>query len=235
MDPQKEIAFSKDKVMEEEEVHERWSVRIRVLVLQGGPLLVASLPASSSPLGPTLKGKAELSWPQCGSISSLLLISKAHYFVLRLAGSQLESPVPTDGHFLPFRPTLLAIYRDYNLLWWVFRVLFCQGQSGLSNKWSQRSGSGLDPATPPSHSASGRIHFEKFRINFFFCPWLWEEERKKAWWRRNSGGGGSCKNKQVPGLKWTGCSIHHLSPPDSHQGWSNNTNKHLCGRNETWR
>lgn len=38
------------------------------------------------------------------------------------------------------QPFPLAIYQDHNLLWWVFRVLFCQGQSGLSNKWSRRSG-----------------------------------------------------------------------------------------------
>lgn len=66
---------------------------------------------------------------------------------------QLKGPVPTDGCFLPcFRsaPPSLAIYRDHNLLWWVFRVLFCQGQSGLSNKWSSWSGGGLALATPPS-------------------------------------------------------------------------------------
>lgn len=104
----KKMAFSKDKVMEEE-VDERWSGRNTVLVLQGAPLLVASRPASSSLLGPTLKGEAELSWPQSGSISSLLLISKAHYFVLRLAGSQPSSKAlsrQTAISFLPFHPTL---------------------------------------------------------------------------------------------------------------------------------
>lgn len=50
----------------------------------------SSLPPS---LPPPLNGgppwrKAEWLWPQYGSISSPLLISKAHYFVLRLAVGQ---------------------------------------------------------------------------------------------------------------------------------------------------
>lgn len=49
--------------------------------------------------------EAEWLGPQCGSISSPLLISKAHYFVLRLAmGQDSLRAVPTDGRFLPSSP-----------------------------------------------------------------------------------------------------------------------------------
>lgn len=53
--------------------------------------------------------EAEWLWPQYGSISSPLLISKAHYFVLRLAAGQGSSGAlsrPTAVSFLPLRPTL---------------------------------------------------------------------------------------------------------------------------------
>lgn len=96
---------------------------------------------------------------------------------------QLKGPVPTDGCFLPCflsAPPSLAIYRDHNLLWWVFRVLFCQGQSGLSNKWSRQSGSGLAPASPPSLSVSdtrGQIHFLKVSHQSFSSLTLERTER----------------------------------------------------------
>lgn len=52
----------------------------------------SSLPPSLPPSPPLNGGppwrKAEWLWPQYGSISSPLLISKAHYFVLRLAVGQ---------------------------------------------------------------------------------------------------------------------------------------------------
>lgn len=117
------------------------------------------LPPSLLPLldgGPPWRQAEWLRPHERGSISSPLLISKAHYFVLRLAVSQSSSRAlsrPAAASFLPLPtprppPPSLAFYRDHNLLWRVFRVLFCQGQSGLSNKCSRWSGGGLAPATP---------------------------------------------------------------------------------------
>lgn len=69
------------------------------------------LPPSLLPLldvGPPWR-EAEWLWPQYGSISSPLLISKAHYFVLRLAvgqGSSRALSRPTAVSFLPLHPTL---------------------------------------------------------------------------------------------------------------------------------
>lgn len=103
---------------------------------------------------------------------------------------QLKGPVPTDGCFLPSflsAPPSLAIYRDHNLLWWVFRVLFCQGQSGLSNKWSQWSGSGLAPATPPSLSVSdtcGQIHFFLSFASIAFVLDTGKNGKRRRRWQR---------------------------------------------------
>lgn len=68
-----------------------------------------SLPHGSPLDGSPPWSKAEWLWPQYGSISSPLLISKAHYFVLRLAlgqGSSRALSWPTAASFLPLHPTL---------------------------------------------------------------------------------------------------------------------------------
>lgn len=105
-----------------------------------------------------VKGRVTLSPVRINIIYVINIKITLLCFVSGSKPRQLEGLVPTDGCFRPCflsAPPSLAIYRDHNLLWWVFRVLFCQGQSGLSNKWSQQSGAGL--AQPPS--------------TFLFCKW----------------------------------------------------------------
>lgn len=144
--------------------------------------------------GPTLKGGRLALAPVWINIISVINIkSTLLCFASGTGPRQLEGPVLTDSRFLPSSPPhpSLAIYRDHNLLWWVFRVLFCQGQSGLSNKWSQWSEGGLAPANPLPRFTSdtcGQIRFWKFHVNCF-RPWLREEQRKKEGWRKNWRGG----------------------------------------------
>lgn len=110
-------------------------------------------PSPPSQWGPTLEGGRVARAPARINIISVINIKSALLcFASGNGPRQLEGctdrwPFPS---FLSTPPSL-AIYRDHNLLWWVFRVLFCQGQSGLSNKWSQWSGGGLAPTGyPPS-------------------------------------------------------------------------------------
>lgn len=94
----------------EEEVEEKRRAGSGVLLLQGADpsappsLLLLLLLLNGGPL----RMEAEWLWPQCGSISSSLLISKAHYFVLRLAvgqGSLRALSRPMAVSFLPLHPT----------------------------------------------------------------------------------------------------------------------------------
>lgn len=133
---------------------------------------------------PTLEGGRVALAPVRINIISVINIKSALLCFASGSGPKAARGPCTDRRPFPSflsTPPSLAIYWDHNLLWWVFRVLFCQGQSGLSNKWSWWSGGGLAPATPPSRSVSdtrGQIHFWKFRINCF-RPWLREERKKR--------------------------------------------------------
>lgn len=145
---------------------------------------------------------------------------------------QLKGPVPTDGCFRPCflsAPPSLAIYWDHNLLWWVFRVLFCQGQSGLSNKWSRWSGGGLAPATHPTLLLFSKWHtwpnlyFESF-VSIAFVLDTRKNSRRKRGWQR-------CK-EWVSGFNWAGDCIGFLTLTfPTKQGWGNNTNKDPCSQN----
>ncbi len=100
----------------------------------------------------------------------------------------------------PGRRSPLAIYQAHNLLWWVFKVLFCQGQSGLSNKWSSRV-----VGSPSVSGTRGQTHFWKFHVNY-----------SRPLTRRRVGtgvekGGGGQMGVMVP------------MPPSL--GWGHNTNK----------
>lgn len=143
---------------------------------------------------------------------------------------QLKGPAPTDGCFLPCflsTPPSLAIYRDRNLLWWVFRVLFCQGQSGLSNKCSRWSGGALAPATPPSLSVSdtcGQMYFLK--VSHQSLSSLTQVRMDKR-----EGGGGDVK-KGSRRFNWAEDCVRFLTLTlPTQQGWGNNTNKHPCSQN----
>lgn len=169
------MAFSKEEVVEEEEVEEdeRRRAESGVLVLQGTPsssLLLPFLPPHLQWESILEKGRVAVAPVR---INIIYVINIKITLLCFLSGSgprQLKGPAPMDGCFRPCflsAPPSLAIYRDHNLLWWVFKVLFCQGQSGLSNKWSRWSagGGGLAPATSllffSGSGTRGQIHIWK--------------------------------------------------------------------------
>lgn len=155
-----------------------------VLALLGSPLLLISLTPTPLPPRPTWS-RAEWLWPQRRSISSPLLISKAHYFVLCLALSQkqLEGLVLTDCHFLPSFPprplwpfTRTIIYFGEFLgycfvranQWWV-----TNDPSGVALAWALLSSLLLCPWV--THVA--RFIFKSF-ITIAFVLVFWKTEKR---------------------------------------------------------
>lgn len=156
-----------------------------VLAPQRSPLLFTYLPPSPSHRNLLKSGRVALATTQINIISIINIKSTLLCFASGTKPNVARRPCPDRLPFPSFlsSPPSLAIYRDHNLLWWVFRVLFCQGQSGLSNKWSQWSGSGSDTATFPSIPSQrvthvAKIHFWKFHIYCIF-PWLLEKQGRR--------------------------------------------------------
>lgn len=191
-----------------------------VLALQGSPLLFTYLPPSPSHRDPLKSGRVALATRQINIISVINIKSTLLCFASGTKPNVARRPCPDRLPFPSFlsSPPSLAIYRDHNLLWWVFRVLFCQGQSGLSSKWSQWSGGGSDTATLSSIPSQWVTHVARFIFESFisiaFSLDSWkngEEEIKRQC---------ACKDKQVSGLNWTGyaaCYVLAPLPP----GWHN--------------
>lgn len=196
-----------------------------LLALLTSPLLFYLPPPLQRP---TLKAARVAMAP--GPINIISVINIKSILLCFASGTEpslTRRPCPNRLPFPSFFPTppFLAIYQDHNLLWWVFKVLFCQSQSVLSNKWSQWSAGGLDTVSLfPSLLLSdthGKIHFWKFSI---YCFCLSPQEKKRE-------GGGKKKLKKTTWLQGqTGgrvkldnlcCLLSPPAPPNSPSGWGN--------------
>lgn len=182
MDPLEKVAFSKDEDVEDED--ERQNAGNGVLRLHWEPLLTFLLPPSSTPLWATVKGgRAVLTTVQINIISVINIKSTLLCFASGSEPTYFESPVSTDGHFLPsfpFHPrwpfTGTIIYFGEFLGYCFVRAnqgWVTNDSSGVAVAWTQQP---LLPTLQVTHMA--RFIFWEFHVNCF-CPWLREEQRKK--------------------------------------------------------
>lgn len=135
--------------------------------------------------------EADWLWPQCGSISSLLLISKAHYFVLRLASGQSSFRAlswPTVVSFLPLHPTPHWPFTQTIIYFGEFLgYCFVRANQG----WVTNDPGGVEvawpqptpfPASQVTHVA--KFTFESFTSIAFVLDSETEAGMKKNWRRR---------------------------------------------------
>ena len=145
-----------------------------------------------------------LLWSHGRSISSLLLISKAHYFVLCLAPRQsLARELATAGSsHSPWPFTRTIIYFGEFLGYCFVRA---------NQVWVINDPGGVVARRPSISGARGQIHFWKFHVNYS-RPWLWGRAKE------HYGDGGPVEDGQ-----------RREHPPSPHSpylspGWGHNTN-----------